>query len=188
MLSWFKKAGKSSDDYDGEGIFLSCRECNNYHKAPENAAFDAAIRSACAIVSETTQQRYAEFTCTSPDGRWDMLPDEGIFYFTNADGRRSFANFSLVGSWIEHTHSWMWGWNLTQITPATRKAPDLARAKGEAEGWPCLTNPSLLLNQGEAWHLTNLAAYLAEYPMVYRAKVNEKAWAYFAIDELAWET
>lgn len=188
MFGWFKKSGTSSETYDGEGIFLSCPDCHNYHRAPENAAFDAAIKTACAEVGDTTQQRYKEFGCLDPNGRWDMLPDEGIFYFTNADSPRCFGNFSLVGSWIAHTHSWMWGWNLPQITPATRKAPDLARAKGEAEGWPCLTNSSLLLNQEEAWHLTDLAASLAGYPMVYRAKVNEKAWAYFAIDELVWET
>ncbi|MDX8353888.1 hypothetical protein SLH47_16090 [Cognatiyoonia sp. IB215182] len=190
MFGWFKRSGQKPEVYEGEGIFLKCPDCDNYHRSPDIPSFDAAIRLACETVGATTQKSYSEYNCLSSDGRWDMLPEEGIFCFTNSDGRRCFADFSLVGSWIEATHSWMWGWNLpdTHITPANRKASDLARAKGEAEGWPCLTTPSLLLNADEAWHLTDLAAFLAGYPMVYRAKVNEKAWAYFAIDQLAWET
>jgi len=76
----------------------------------------------------------------------------------------------------------------THITDANRKAPDLTRALGEAEDWPCLTTALLMLNECETWHLTKFAASLAGHPIVYRAKVNEKAWAYFAIDTPIWET
>ena len=190
MFNWFKKNRKADPGkYDGTSIFLECPDCHNYHKAPEIPAFSAAITQACSQMQATTKELYAEFDVLQPDGRWDTLPEEGIFYFTNADGRRSFANYSLVGSWIEDTHSWLWGWNLpeTLITTATRRAPDLARAKGEAEDWPVLTTPMLMLNECEAWHMTDFAASLAGHPMVYRAKVNQKAWAFFAIDQLSWE-
>jgi len=175
-------------DYTGEAVFVQCAECGGYHEAPKIEAYQNALETACNVVSESSHQIGEAFGLGQPDGRWDMAPDDGVFYFTNADGRRSFAEFSLVGSWIERTHSWLWGWALpdTHITERTRKAPDLARAKGEAEGWPCLTTPYLMLNANEAWHLTKYSAWLAGYPLVYRASVNEKAKAYFAIDQLRW--
>ncbi|KJZ18867.1 DUF6882 domain-containing protein [Loktanella sp. S4079] len=191
MFGWFKKKNNStSDTYDGEGIFIKCEGCENYHRAPDLPDFDDALKAACAQLSESSQRLYETFKIRGHDGRWNVLPEEGTFYFTNSDGRRCFADFSLVGSWIEQTHSWMWGWGLpdTHITDANRKAPDLARAKGIENDWPCLTTAMLLLNDHEAWHLTEYAASLAQYPMVYRAKVNEKAWSFFAIDTPVWET
>lgn len=191
MFSWLKRRNEDSTEfYKGDGIFIHCENCGGYHNSPQIPEFENAVKEACIQIGSSSDRLYETFRILDPEGRWDMLPDEGTFFFTNEDGRRCFADYSLVGSWIEETHSWMWGWNLpdTHITDATRKAPDLAHAIGSEKGWPCLTTPLLMMNECEAWLLTKFAASLAKYPLVYRAKVNEKAWAYFAIDTPIWET
>jgi hypothetical protein len=178
----------SIDTYPGAGIFVICPDCENYHVAPERPGFDATVQDACVGITKTTQANYDAFGILEPGGRWDMNQDEGLFVFTQANGRRSGARFSLVGSWVAHSCSWMWAWGLPEshITPATRRASDLARTLGAENDWPVLTSRLLLLNDHEAWHLTKLAASLAGHKVVYRAPVNDKATAYFAIDALKW--
>ncbi|MEL6451803.1 MAG: DUF6882 domain-containing protein [Pseudomonadota bacterium] len=190
MFGWFARKTPDNDCYAGEGTFLGCPSCGGYHRAPDIPAFEAAMEEACAQVSDSTDRLYEAFNIGAPDGRWDMVPADGVFWFTQSCGRRCYAQFSLVGSWIEDTHSWMWGWHLpdSHITDATRKAPDLARAAGAAHGWVCLTTPTLLLDDAGAWHMTKYAARCAGHPLVYRAKVNDRAWAYFAMDTPVWES
>jgi hypothetical protein len=174
--------------YPGEGYCIQCPECENYHLAPELLDFEEAIETAGVEMQPSTARQYESFGVLGQGGRWDMDTDEGLFVFTLADGRKSGAAFSQVGSWIQTTSSWMWGWAMpeTHITPKTRRAPDLARALGKERDWPVLTSQLLMVGEREAWHLTRLSASLAGHALVYRAPVNEKATVYFAIDALKW--
>ena len=156
--------------------------------APQPADFTELLRDACTEVTESSLALYDAFRISDPGGRWDMDVEAGLFTFTHADGARCRAGFDIVGSWIEGSGSWMWGWGLpgTHISEETRQAADGARAYGRRHGFQPLTEKMLSVPMEEAWHLTNIAARLAARPMVYSAPVNGKVRLFFAIGPLAW--
>lgn len=171
----------------GSGIQLKCPECGGYHAAPEDAAFNDLLRTACAEVGVSTQRVYSAFDIGSRGGRWDTDDEAGIIRWTHADGRRVRADYGFVGTWIEETGSFMWAWGKDQVAEATVGPARMTHAYGEAEGHAVLTTLYLDIEAQDAWHLTNICAHLAGRPGSYRAKVNAKAWAYFVFSEPEWE-
>jgi hypothetical protein len=84
----------------------------------------------------------------------------------------------------------MWAWEMPEDwmpAPAKTVAHQL-RDAGLKNSWDALSEPMLLINEHEAWHMTKLGAWIAGYPMVYRAPVNELNHHYFAIDRPVWLT
>jgi hypothetical protein len=78
----------------------------------------------------------------------------------------------------------MWAWDMPEEwmpAPATAVARQLLDV-GLKNDWDALTAPMLLINEHEAWHMAKLGAWIAGYPMVYRAMVNDHNHHYFAID------
>lgn len=198
MLNWFKSRKKRAQsqperderwgDYNGEGIWWICPDCENPHEVTDEA-FLREVQSTCSVISESSHRAYREFDLISSDGRWDIDPDTGIFTTTTGSGRRAHGQYGLVGSWNQKTHSWLWSWEMgDDWMPPQAVRPALAlRDKGQAAGWEITSAQNLLLNEEETWHITNLAADAAGFPTTYRAMVNDINHHYFIIDELKWE-
>ena len=198
MFGWFKKGKappESTDSdprwgkYQGEGIWFVCPDCDALHEVTDPAFLDH-VRDACREVGETTRQTYDAFAFREEGGRWDVDPDLARFYKTTADGRRASGAYGVVGSWNQKTHSWLWSWQMDDSwmpAPAKSAAKKL-KAQGDDLGWEITSARHLLLNEEEAWHITNLAAQAAGFPATYRAKVNDMNHHYFIIDHLKWET
>ncbi len=171
-------------DYAGEGIWFACPDCNRLHETENGAGFRPLLERLCDEIGESSLAIYAELGLGDRSGRWDVMPEQALFKFTESDGRTAMAPYGVVASWNEDSHSWMWAWGFPEgwMPEAAVAAAQRARARGEEEGWQALTERMLAVNEEEAWHLTNLVAHLNGWPLVYRAKVNEKNWHFFAID------
>lgn len=172
--------------HDLAGIELRCENCGGYHQAAENKAFEDLLRKSCTTISESTAMIYAEFQIVGPGGRWDVDPEFGLIRFTHESGAVACADYQFVGGWIEHSGSFLWGWDHPQKTEVSTRQLEQVRAYGEANGFPVLTTPYLVVAAEDAWHLAKIAAHLLSWPGVYRAKVNDKSWSYFAFAQPAW--
>jgi hypothetical protein len=173
-------------EYDYEGIFVDCTECGNLHLPKPHSAFDKLVRTACSSIEASKLKLYKEFRIGEHDGRWDMNPDQGTFWFTHRDGTVAEASFGFVGTWIENTHSFKWAWDHPYTTPATESPAKRVLAYGKEHDCEALSSNLLMLNENEAWHMAAVTAHLSEYPLTYRAKVNDKAWLYFALSAPQW--
>ena len=173
------------EEYDG--IELECPECGNYHPAPDDPAFEELLRVACDTVTQTTDQMYHKFRILEPGGRWDTDDENGVIWWTNEDGAIARADYNFVGGWIEATESFKWGWDHPHSTAATIGASDRLKLYGEEHCHSVLTTNLLLVTEHDTWHLAKITAFLSNLPGVYRAKVNDRAWAYFAFAEPSWE-
>ena len=173
--------------YPGEGIFYGCQECGAVHEITLTDTFNDKVAQCCADISASSQDIYETFHIVDEGGHWDISPQDAIFVFTRETGEKCFADYGLVGSWNPDTCSWLWAWHMPEFFGSDRPNDtelDLVRrlrAHGAAQGWKALTEPFLYINEHDSWHMADLAADLAGWPMVYRAKVNDKNFHYFAI-------
>jgi len=171
---------------EARGIKIECPDCGEIHAPPEIEAFDDLVRTACIAVSETVQPLYQKFGMRDPGGRWDIDDQKGLIFWTNAEGRVSRAHYQFVGRWLDKNGSFKWGWDHPHATEATEIAAQRVFEYGEERGFPVLTSNLLIVDQDNAWHMADVAAYLSGLPGVYRAKVNDVAWQYFAFSEPEW--
>lgn len=207
MYSWWKRiqsvaSGPQSEEdpvaardepgfphgYEGEGVWYRCDERGSVHEIEEAPAYRGLIEDLCRSVSQSSDEAYDRFGIRG-EGRWDVIEREGLFKFTNADGRVAMGPYGVVASWNDKTHSWLWTWAMPDdwIELEARKVCARLKERAEEEGnWEPVERGTLYVNEHEAWHLTNLAAWVSDMPMVYRARVNEKNWHYFAIGPLKW--
>ena len=198
MLNWFKRRAASQPDtpeqdprwgdYDGEGIWFICPDCEASHEVTDTEFLDQ-VSAACREIDATTKQLYDDFGFAEAGGSWDVDPDIPRFCMTMADGRRASGAYGVVGSWNEKSHSWLWAWQMDdEWMPAPAKsAARHLKTHGDEHGWQITSARHLLLNENEAWHMTNLAAQAAGFPGTYRAKVNDINHHYFIIDHMKWE-
>ena len=139
-------------------------------------------------VGLTSRAIYEEFQIGKEGGRWDALPEEGYIRFTLEDGRTSYASYGVAASWAQHSHSWLWSWAMPDgwvhenASVVSKRAYDF----GLERDWNAMTTKSLLVNEHEAWNLTKMVAHLSDMPLVYRAKVNDINWHYFALSRPSW--
>ena len=176
-------------DYEGEGIWYVCDDCGHLTEIEdEDGDFRNLLEDLCEQVSQSSRDMYTAFDIGSGGGRWDVLPDDGLFKFTNANGRVAISSYGVVSSWNENTHSWMWAWGFPDgwTKPKALEAVNAAYRAGVTNDWQAVTKRLLAVNEHEAWHLTNLVAHLNGWPMVYRARVNEMNWHYFALSRPVW--
>lgn len=175
-------------EYQGTGIWYSCDGCGTLHPIEETTEFRALLEKLCDDIGASSQEIYASFEIGNPDGRWDIFPEEGFFKFTTADGRASIARYGVVASWNQESHSWLWAWAFPDdwTAPAALEVAKTVHAEGVKHGWQAVTEKYLAVDEDEAWHLTELAAHFSKMPLVYRAKVNEKNWHFFAIERPTW--
>ena len=188
-----RKGGFEADhrhgDYDGDGIWLCCPDCGKPRRL-QDAAFDGRLEALCGEVGETSEAQMRAFGMSTGEGRWDVVPEGPMFVFTTPEGRRATASYGVVASWNDTSHSWLWAWAFPE-TWMPEPALDVARhlkIRGTEETWEAVTTKNLVLGEHEAWHLAKLAARAAHFPMVYRARVNEVNWHYFAIGRMSWES
>lgn len=173
--------------YSGEGIWWCCAESGRAHEVTD-AGFLDHLETLCVEIGRSSAAELEAFDLHRGDGRWQIHPEAAMFVFTTADGRRAAAEYGVIGSWNESSHSWLWAWGFPDdwLEGPEAGAARRLRAEGERRGWRAVTERHLLVNMHQAWHLTDLAAGVAGWPMVYRAKVNEANWHTFAIDRLTW--
>lgn len=175
-------------DYQGEGIWTARPDNAGAHRVKETEEFRALLSELCEDIGQTSREIYDEFQIGREGGRWDALPDQGYIRFTLEDGRTSYAGYGVAASWAEHSHSWLWSWAMPRdwVHPHAQVVAKRAFDFGREKGWDALTTKSLLVNEHEAWNLTKMVAYLSDMPLVYRAKVNDINWHYFALSRPSW--
>lgn len=175
-------------DYDGEGIWYVADDGGALIQTEDCPAFRSMLERLGRNVSRTSRSLYEAFGIGSKGGRWDVLPEQGLFKFTGADGRVAMANYGVVSSWNADTHSWMWGWGFPDgwVSSKALEPVNLAYRAGLGNDWQAVTKRLLAMNEHEAWHLTSLVAHLNGWPLVYRAQVNDINWHYFALSHPAW--
>ena len=191
MFGWFRKKLRDDTpqhDYDCDGIWWICPDCNNPHRVDETAEFRHLLEDLCTKIGESSNEIYEAFDLLSPDGTWQVQDEQALFKFPTARGQSCFARYGLVASWNGDTHSWMWAWGMPDgwVHPYAVEVADHAREVGEQKGWGALTSRLLLVDEHEAWHLTKLTAHLSDMPLVYRAKVNDVNYHYYAIERPVW--
>jgi len=179
---------KNWGEYAGDGIWWICPDCDAPHEVEDEAFFDA-VQDACVDISQSTQRLYDTFHFTAEGGRWDVDPENGLFIKTTAEGRKATGPYAVVGSWNEKTHSWLWSWEMDEswMPRAAITGAQSLREQGREMGWDITSAKHLLVNENEAWHLTNLAAKAAGFQGIYRAKVNDLNHHYFIINQLEWQ-
>ena len=155
---------------------------------PRNSGLSRSGDQTWRNVGQTSREIYEEFQIGKDGGRWDALPDEGYIRFTLEDGRTSYASYGVAASWAEHSHSWLWSWAMPKgwVHPNAQVVSKRAHDFGQDQCWDALTTKSLLVNEMEAWNLTKLVAHASDMPLVYRAKVNDINWHYFALSRPSW--
>ncbi|MBM7068943.1 DUF6882 domain-containing protein [Actibacterium sp. 188UL27-1] len=72
------------------------------------------------------------------------------------------------------------------IHPNALEGVTQSREVGEQKAWDILTNWMLLVDEHAAWHLTKLTAHLSNMSLVYRVKVNDANYHYYAIERRVW--
>lgn len=175
-------------DYEGEGVWYECGNCEAVHEIEEAPSYRRLIEDLCRDVGESSRAIMEEFDIYGA-GRWNALREEGLFKFTTEDGRTCIAPYGTVASWNDVSHSWLWAWAMPEgwIEDAEKAVCLKLKARADEEGdWDPVEYPRLFVNEHEAWHLTNLAAWVNDMPLTYRAKVNEINWQYFAIGRPKW--
>ncbi len=173
--------------YPGAGIFYRCQLCGGIHEADQPDDFLDKVARCSATISASTQDLYRALQIPGEGGRWNIAPQEATFVFTRPGGEKCFADYGLIGSWNPETCSWLWAWHMPDFFD-THRPPETEltlvrrlREHGAQWGWQPLTEPLLYLGEPDSWHMADLAADLAGWPMVYRAKVNDSNYHYFAI-------
>ncbi|SDE37358.1 hypothetical protein SAMN04488105_10381 [Salipiger thiooxidans] len=175
--------------YRGEGIWSWCRESNIARELPRTEEFVDTLKWVGAGYHASLPRLYRDFGLSENGGAWEVFPDHGLFKVTTGSGRSWFAEYGLVASWNHETHSWLWAWAFPrdwQVPPPLITAAGRTCAVGHEMGWAPLVEPSLLVNEREAWALTALAAHVSELPLIYRARVNEVNTHYFAMSTPVW--
>lgn len=175
-------------DYNGEGIWYACADCGTLHQTEDDVGFHNLLEHLCAEIGEQSAALYETFEVGDPNGRWATVEDQGLFEFISPDGRKAVCDYGVVSSWNERTHSWMWGWGFPDewVHEKALKPVNHAYDLALANGWQSVTERLLAVNEHEAWHLTKLVAHLNSMPMVYRARVNDINWHYFAMTRPRW--
>ena len=175
-------------EYRGEGIWYACPDCATLRETAHDAELYALLEQVCAELGESSAQIYQEFEIGDPYGRWATVEDQGLFEFISEDGRTAVSQYGVVASWNERSHSWMWGWGFPDgwIHPQALQAVHKAYETGLDNGWQAVPARLLAVTTHEAWHLTKLVAHLNGWPMVYRARVNDINWHYFAMTRPRW--
>jgi len=175
--------------YRGEGIWSWCSESNTARELPRTEDFVDTLKWVGASYHASLPRLYRDFGLSESGGAWEVFPDHGLFKVTTGSGRSWFAEYGLVASWNHETHSWLWAWAFPrdwQVPPPLVAAAGRTCAVGHEMGWAPLAEPSLLVNEREAWALTALAAHVSELPLIYRARVNEVNMHYFAMSTPVW--
>lgn len=175
-------------DYQGTGIWRPCPDCGALHEIDEDLGFRALLETLCTTVGQSSAEISDAFDIGRTGGRWTTNDAEALFSFTTASGRLAVAPYGVVASWNAQNHSWMWAWGFPEgwCQPPALAVAQMTFDEGTRKGWEAATSRLLCVNQHEAWHLTKLAAHVADLPLVYRAPVNDKNWHYFAIGRPAW--
>ncbi len=175
-------------DYAGEGIWSSGGSGLGPQPIGDAEEFRDLTQCINEEIGRSSRAIYDEFQIGQEGGRWDAMPDDGYIRFTLEDGRTSYASYGVAASWAEHSHSWLWSWAMPEgwVHPLAQIVSKRAHDLGQKKGWDALTTKSLLVNENEAWNLTKLAAHASEMPLVYRAKVNDINWHYFALSRPSW--
>ena len=174
--------------YAGEGIWAAGADGHGPQPVKPNKEFNDLLRQLDEDVGLTSRAIYEEFQIGKEGGRWDALPEEGYIRFTLEDGRTSYASYGVAASWAQHSHSWLWSWAMPDgwvhenASVVSKRAYDF----GLERDWNAMTTKSLLVNEHEAWNLTKMVAHLSDMPLVYRAKVNDINWHYFALSRPSW--
>jgi hypothetical protein len=174
--------------YAGEGIWAPCADSDGAYPVDQPMGFRARLERIAEEVSESSRRIYDEFGIGIEGARWNALPREGYIRFTQPDGRTSYASYGVAASWAEHSHSWLWSWAMPEgwVHAHAQVVARRAREYGIEFDWEALTAKSLLVNEQEAWNLTKLVAHISDMPLVYRAKVNDINWHYFALSRPSW--
>lgn len=175
-------------DYEGRGIWTTGNDNSGPVPVQLSPDFQDTIKQVNEEVGQTSREIYEEFQIGKEGGRWDALPEEGYIRFTLEDGRTSYASYGVAASWAEHSHSWLWSWAMPDdwVHQHARVVSKRCHDFGTEKSWDALTTKSLLVNEMEAWNLTKLAAQISDMPLVYRAKVNDINWHYFALSRPSW--
>jgi len=174
--------------YAGEGIWTHSGSTLGAQPVDEPMGFRAKLERISEEVSDSSRKLYDEFRIGAEGARWNALPAEGYIRFCDPDGRTSYASYGVAASWAEHSHSWLWSWAMPKgwVHDHAQVVSKRAREYGFEFGWEALTNKSLLVNEQEAWNLTKLVAHISDMPLVYRAKVNDINWHFFALGRPSW--
>lgn len=181
----------TAEGYRGEGIWGWCRESCSAFELPKGEGFMALTRRIAAEFDATLPELYDLYHLSDQKGTWEIFPEQGLFKVTTGTGRSWYAPYGLVASWNRETHSWLWGWGIPadhRVPPAVLTVPRRLRETGAIRGWRALTEPALLVNEHEAWLLTQLAADASDMPLVYRAQVNAVNVHFFAIGTPTWSS
>ncbi len=194
MFGWWKRkkdpapGNNAWGDYEGAGIALICPDCSAPHMLEETPQFRALLEHLCQEIGDSSQKIYDEFNLLG-EGSWEVQPEEDMLKFKDAGGKTCYAHYGLIASWNETTHSWMWAWGMPEAWGTPEACLGVVRAlcdRAKAEDWQAATERMLLVNEHEAWHLTKLAAHISDMPLVYRGKVNDANWHFYAIGQLRW--
>ena len=169
-----------AEEFDGEGIFVYCPDCAEQQRFDDDG-FNLLLMEACPKVAASTRALYDEFETTDRTGTWSYDGQSRLITFTTGDGRKSFAQFQMVGTWIEDSCSFLWSW-ANGKAPETNSAALQARDFGEAHGYDPLTHANLFVNRRDAWRMTKLTAYLAGLPMVYSVPIGHHVRAFMALE------
>ena len=174
--------------YGGEGIWQSGGTESGPTPLMLAPDFLQEVELICEEIGNTSRENYEEFQIGKFGDRWDALPDEGYLRFTMEDGRTCYASYGVASSWSEHSHSWLWSWAMPKgwVHPHAQVVAKRTYDLGRQNGWEALTTKSLLVNGKEAWKLTKMVAQVSGMPLVYRAKVNDINWHYFALSRPSW--
>lgn len=162
------------------GIWYFCDMADEY-LLDETETFGALVRTACASLEATNAEIYQSIRLAEQGGRYDYDGETGLMRFTDAAGHAHDAKFQRVGTWLPASGSFMWNWGQTGER-VQGEAVDQARSFGQKHDMPVLTSKMLWVDEADAWHLTDVVAYLSGLPMTYRAKVGERTWTYFALE------
>jgi len=175
-------------DYPGEGIWVPHSDLEGAHPVDEPMGFRSKLERVAEEIGDSSRRLYDQYEIGVEGARWNALPKEGYIRFLHPSGRVSYSSYGVAGSWAEHSHSWLWSWAMPEgwVHSHAQVVARRARAYGVEFNWEALTTKTLLVNEQEAWNLTKLVAHLSEMPLVYRAKVNDINWHYFALSRPSW--
>ena len=168
--------------YQGEGIWYACPTNGTPREIDDRPAFARLLRDVSSEIGQSSAGITRAFGMDGP-GEWRTFEDEGLFRFSAEGGGGFVAPYGVAGSWNAETHSWYWTWAMPDgwVAPAARTAAERLHAHADRAGWEAGQHGLLYVNEYEAWRMAKLTAHVSGLPLVYRAKVNELNWHYFAI-------
>ncbi|MBF9036434.1 hypothetical protein HKCCE2091_19525 [Rhodobacterales bacterium HKCCE2091] len=177
---------QTQNGFQGEGVFPRCPDCGGYHR-DTTPAFQGLVLEACAAVIPSSTRLSREFHADDAAGNWRFDTGTGLFTIEAPGSGRSHAEFHTIGLWDEDSGRFRWSWAWEEGSrPPTIKAAEHARAVGKHYWLRALTAPELYVGETEAWHLTMVAAYLSDLPMV-AATPAEVGKIFMALHRPVWE-